>query len=468
MESKVITINKGTFFDGLTEKKDQQDNPYNNNEFNPAKLIHGAIDFKPEGVALGFRFIVEGEDGPEDQIFHIIGDQNGFRVKIGSQTLFLGDEKYLFYGSAFPPLVQDRWNLGLIRSFVEQPLCPEGLYDRIKSALKGYLELPSDAYYGLVAVWIIATYFAHAFPAFSFLLFCGPKESGKSKALEMLELMSFNSAKVQEITVAALGDTTDGMRGTLLIDQAESLKQGLVGLLADSYKRAGAKRRIISSRKGKRVIREFSAYGPKVFASTKPLHADLADRCCCIAMQRSINAMPDLMGNEPQWAEIRDACYRFLLLKWTEVLDVFNSIPSNGTRRGELWRPLQAVLSVLGVSEEETQGVKQSFELGTAQTKYQLSLREEALFQVLLDHEDQPRFELTTTEILNQMEPLLDQHEQPKPQWVGRTIKLFALAQRANRRTRFKRVHYDFNAERVRDVARRYLKDESVGTESCS
>ena len=128
---------------------------------------------------------------------------------------------------------------------------PREIYNQIKDTLRTYLDLPEEVY-GLMAAWGAGTYFAHIFSAYPFLDFYGPKECGKSKSLEALRFFCFNAWKGRDITVAALGDTVDGQRGAMLIDQAEKLGQtrqsgelSLVGLLADSYKKAGGRRRVV-------------------------------------------------------------------------------------------------------------------------------------------------------------------------------------------------------------------------------
>ena len=235
----------------------------------------------------------------------------------------------------------------------------------------------------------------------------------------------------------------------------------MAGFLADSYKRAGAKRRTVAFKNGIRFIRETSGYGPKCFASTRELDVDLTDRCCLINMQRTTMRLPDLFGEEPGWNKIRDALYRFLLCKWTTVRDAFCSIPATGTRRGELWRPLQAVLMALEVADDEICEIKMIFENGTERTKNTLSPTEEALFQVLLERaNDDNQFVMTTAELLNSMEELLHKIDRPSVKILGKIISLFDLADSRKKRTRAKIMHYYFSSARIFDKARRYLGDE--------
>jgi hypothetical protein len=355
------------------------------------------------------------------------------------------------------PLVEDHWNLEKIADFLMNPTYPIGLFDTITSTFKKYCELENEAQYGMIAAWVVATYFAHLFPAFPFLLFIGHKETGKSKVLEIINHLAFNSVKVKTITEAALCHIADGLRGTVLIDQAESLPANIVGILADSYKKEGAKRLIIGHKNGTRVVLEYSGYGPKAFATTKTLDPDLNDRCCEILTQRSLQCLPDIFGNEQEWAEIRDMCYRFLLLKWQDVQSTYMRIPFTANRKGELWRPLEAILHVLKVSQLELGKIKRAFEQGTEKTQDRLSTTEEALFDVLLEQTRRhQKFEMTTHDIVDKMKPFLDKSEYPTPQGLGNMIAIFNLADDKKKRTRQKLVHYLFSADRVKDLAGRY------------
>ena len=78
-------------------------------------------------------------------------------------------------------------------------------------------------------------------------------------------------------------------------------------------------RRVVEITKAGRSVLEFSTYGPKAFASTKPLDPDLADRCVRIPMTRTRRRLPDLEGWEPVWGELRDKLYRFTLAAFKDV-----------------------------------------------------------------------------------------------------------------------------------------------------
>ena len=70
-------------------------------------------------------------------------------------------------------------------------------------------------------------------------------------------------------------------------------------------------------------------------------------------MTRTRRRLPDLEGWEPIWGELRDQLYRFTLAAFKEVQAHYRGIEGNGTRIGELWRPLLAVRRTLGVEQTE-------------------------------------------------------------------------------------------------------------------
>jgi hypothetical protein len=195
--------------------------------------LHGALDFKEGGMVLGFRIHQNGSTS----LLHVIHDNNGLRSLINEEYVEIGSKKFLLYENAHPPFLRDVWGLERLKAFMDDPNPPENLFSRLVQAFRKYIDLAEPAY-GLLAAWTVGTYLSPMFTACPFLNLYGPKETGKSNLLRVLECLCFNAWKGRDISVAALGDTVDGMRGTVLIDQAESLKPDMIGILADSYKRA--------------------------------------------------------------------------------------------------------------------------------------------------------------------------------------------------------------------------------------
>jgi hypothetical protein len=424
--------------------------------------LHPAIDFQDGFLTLGFR--ADLPDGGEGLVL-VLSNGQGVRFFLEPKNIEWEGKKYLV-GKGCPPILNQVWCLDRLKAFLKRPARPQNLYQEIKEALRIFLDLP-ETIYGLLAAWTVGTYFSHLFTAFPFLHLFGPKETGKSKTLEALSCTCFNAWKGRDISAAAMGDTVDGQRGTMLIDQAEKLRgdQGqennLVGLLADSYKKAGGRRRIVDiSRAGRKVL-EFSTYGPKAFASTRKLDSDLEDRCIRIPMIRTRKLLPDLEGWERVWGELRDKLYHFTLAAFKEVAAAYQAIPGDGSRIGELWRPLGAVLKELGVEESEAAAIRELFNTQTQETRHEPTGWELALLEALKTKAEGEGadFEMTPAEIVEAMG--LETEEKPGPKWVGDTLSQYNLyfSKGRSKKQRKKTTVYKFKPARVIELCEIYLRD---------
>lgn len=430
-----------------------------------ARRLHPAVDFANDHMTIGFRIpLKDGEEG----LLLLISDGQGVWVEINPDCVDLGGQTYTVTDWRSVSRLEDVWDLQKVKDFLSNPTKPNVLCIQIKEELRRYLDLPEEAY-GLLAAWIVGTYFAHLFSAFPFLNPSGPKETGKSKTLEALRFTCFNGWKGRDITVAALGDTLEGQRGTVLIDQAEKLAErqegnvNLVGLLADSYKKAGGFRRVVETSKNGRRVVEFRTYGPKAFASTKRLDPDLEDRCIKIPMTRTRKRLPDLEGWEPVWGELRDSLYRFALAEFKNVQEAYRRIEGDGTRIGELWRPLGAVLAVLQVAEDELAEIWEMFTTQARETRHEPTSWEVALLEALktrAESEDAD-FEMTPAEIISDM-GFKDEEARPGAKWIGDTLSGFNLYLKKTRpRVDGRQVTaYQFSQKIIIDLCSRYLRSD--------
>jgi hypothetical protein len=429
------------------------------NDLEENRKLHPAIDFLGEVMTIGFRVSL-----PENETGLVLVSSDG-KAEVNPEMLQVGEQSYQVPLKSSPPFLRDVWGLENLKRFLDHPTGPNNLYGDLGAAYRTFLDLP-DPIYGLMAAWTVGTYYAHLFTAFPFLHFHGPKESGKSKSLEALRCACFNAWKGRDISAAALGDTSDGQRGTLLLDQAEKLNNdkengGLIGLLADSYKKAGGQRRVVEITKAGRSVLEFSTYGPKAFASTKDLDPDLKDRCIKIPMTRTRKRLPDLEGWEPIWGKLRDKLYRYTLTAFKEVRAHYEANPGNGTRIGELWRPLLAVLLTLGVEQKEIEVIRTLFMEAAEETRHEPTGWECTLLEVLREeaqiHNNQ--FNMTVPEILGAMN--IEGEKQPGHKWVGEIVARYHLHKNRKRQWRDGKylTAYTFDPKAVIEKSEIYLRN---------
>ncbi len=444
-------------------------------------IVHPSYEINEKFISIGYRerVIVKDEnDIPklEDQNLYIMSVNGKILVHKKSIVLECLDNKIVFDAEQKVLLeVGKKWNKEMIKNFVDNPTTPSGCFYKIKQVLKEHVEFSEECIYGLLSAWIIATYFHQIFDAFPFLLILGKKGCGKSRLLDILERLSFNAIKTKGITVAALSDTADSIRGTFLIDQAESLSSldnvEMVGILADSYSRGGGKRRVVDiSSKGRRVL-EFETYCPKVFATYRNINFDLKDRCIEIVMLRGENDFPYPKPNSPLWLETRDVLYRLLLTKWKDVADIYPQTGANVKNRvKELWQPIETILRLERVPDDEFIAIQNYFDGSMQETQVELNDDELDLFEALKRLlQGCGKRTLTVTDIakeINNKYVLLEKKEQKSLQTkIGNKLKQLNLYSLKTGRVNRQRA-YEFEYSHVESIFRKYNTSADVYSEN--
>jgi hypothetical protein len=450
--------NQSFINDGTTQDKKHQ-LPYI-----PVKIIHPAIDYKGDDMILGFNDEVETPKGKTTRPVYIIRESNKYEFRFNPTEVKLTGERYFVESTTGLPLINHRWDPYLALDFVESPSYSKDFYRSINETIYEYIDFRSLNHYRLFTLWIISTYFTHLFYAVPYLDLFGPKSSGKTNGLDIVNYLSFNSAKTK-ITEAAIGDTISDQRGVVIIDQAERIKPDLVGLLADGYKCGGGRRRIVQGTGTNRKIREFSTYGHKAFGANKPLPHDLLDRCIQITMVKTTRKVKDINAKEDCWLKHRDQLYRFALMCWQDVRKYYDELSSDGTRIGELWKSLKAVALALELPDNEIDSIESAFNTCVGGAVNSLTAKEEALLIALgkkAKDTKKDEFELKTSDIKELMKDELDDGNTPSPQWIGQNIALFGLVEAGGSKpkTRKKHVHYTFKPDRVKDIVNCYFDIE--------
>lgn len=233
---------------------------------------------------------------------------------------------------------------------------PAELLSRIFERIAYFLELPSEHAKGIAStlgLWSILTYVYLAWDAVPYLYFGGPAGSGKSRAFEVLSRLVFRPLSSSSMTGPALFRTLHNQGGTLLLDEAERLRESspevgeLRSMLLAGYKRGGRATRL----EGENFqTKEFDVYGPKALACIAGLPPALSNRCIPVMMfragpgsatpRRRIDAEPD------KWMVIRDDLHVIALehgSTWLELAQQADVCPPMTGRHFELWQPLLAL-----------------------------------------------------------------------------------------------------------------------------
>jgi len=194
-----------------------------------------------------------------------------------------------------------------------------------------------------------------------YLYIGGPLGSGKSRVFDILSRLVFRPLATSNLTAASLFRTLHSNGGTVLLDEAERLKNTgdpdigeTLSMLLAGYKSGATSIRLeaIGDNGFKTVA--FDVFGPKALACIKGLPPALASRAVPIVMfragpgsdkpRRRIDAEPG------RWQALRDALHALALehgpsfLELAERMDV---CPAMSGRDFELWQPLLAIASWL-------------------------------------------------------------------------------------------------------------------------
>jgi hypothetical protein len=235
------------------------------------------------------------------------------------------------------------------------------LLDTIVGFLRRYIVV-TDIQADTIAVWIAHTYVVECFRATPYLNFCSPEMgSGKTTALEVLEVTSRGGLTADDLTGAALFRLVEKRRPTLLIDEVD----GVFG--KQNSDTAQDLRKLLNSgyRQGKRVFRmggpqrdelkEFDPFSAKATAGLNELPGTLAHRSIPIAMQPP---RPDELYEDfdPEEAEEVATKIRLQLDAWAREAEGAlrdprlkpAKLPELDARGNEIWRPLLRVADQAG------------------------------------------------------------------------------------------------------------------------
>lgn len=432
-------------------------------------IAHPSYEVNSDFMSLGFRETVIAGDHTEDQNLYLISRDGKYELCQDTMTkketgtlLFDVRERMLIN-------INEKWCKAKLLEFIENPTLPIGLYQEIKQTLKQYIELGGEGHYGLLASWILATYFHQCFNAMPFVFFYGKKGCGKTRGLDLLERLAFNAYKTKGVSVASLADSIDATRSTFLNDQAESLSnpknEEILGILADSYTIGGGKRRIVVLSNKSRKVVEFETYSPKAFASIKDIDSDLKDRCILFPMIRASREFLYPEAHLPVWGEMRDKLYRLLLVRWKDAREIYQTAGAGVSHRvKELWKPLEAMLRLEGVPQEEQKEVMSVFLESMQETQIELTDHENGLFETLLEMLKGTRQGVFSVwEIAGRIEHDGVLSDKALQTWVGNIIKQMGIYTSPMPRKNKKRA-YLFDYDRVKDIYDRYtLKTGGAG-----
>lgn len=247
-------------------------------------------------------------------------EQQTYAVSSERSGIWYDKEALEAHGFVTVPMLyvetESRWTLKSVKDFLDGKASgPKSadLLSEIRTIYTKYVEFADEAYYDIMALFILYTYVFRIFESTGYLHFNGTAASGKSRNLALLNAFAFNNVLASSMSAASLYRKLAGSPGTTCIDESEGFEgergEELRRILNSGYK-LGAK--VYRTEKNENDVYkpvEYEVFGPKALASINQLDNVIGSRCLIVAMRPAIRELPDFIGSDPAWSETRDRLY---------------------------------------------------------------------------------------------------------------------------------------------------------------
>jgi len=318
-----------------------------------------AQDFK-NGKAMFTVYLTENSPEGLIRVPHVLtSDRECFQLnteELSSRGLYLARPDVR-------PSDKRRWSTdknaeNSVYSFLrgEAEVDPLVLFDEIVDLLRQHLEYPDPRYYVLFALWTMGTYLYMLFPSYPYIHTNGPKRSGKTRTMEIIAPLAFNSVMASSLSDAAMYRTVENDRCTLFMDEAAKFSRKnpnsnseRMEIFNSGYKKSGNVTRCIGDEHNPV---SFSTYSPKLVANIEGLDPTSRDRTIFLRLQRARGrvARYNPQQLEPLFQKLRNGLYILAMTHHSEIFQYYEKlkpVESLRDREEELWSPILALADFL-------------------------------------------------------------------------------------------------------------------------
>lgn len=229
------------------------------------------------------------------------------------------------------------------------------LLDEVISFIEEYLEMPRDSDSFLLALWVFHTYLIEKFNTTPLLYFYGVKETGKTRAGEVLEELAFRCERLTSPTEATLFRSADYFKTSLIIDEIKLWGRDgnpeVARLIKSRYKRGLKVQRINLNKKGEDQVEYFDVFAPLAMCTTEGIPDTIESRCITFLMRANSRAEVERPFDKQMSLKLRNRLIIFRANFLEKELPIFEQI-SRG-RLNEIMQPLYQSLMLLDPERKE-------------------------------------------------------------------------------------------------------------------
>jgi hypothetical protein len=173
-----------------------------------------------------------------------------------------------------------------------KPVNKKKLWKFVRAFIYKHIELPDERLYDVLTAWVFATWIREVWEVVPYVFFLGVKNSGKTRGLEVLQLICYRAKTSVASTAPALFRGIEKYGCVPFIDEAETLNQkdntDIIACLNAGYRRRGAKvERCQKGEHDNQDLATFDVFGFKAIAGTESLKATLESRSLVINMAKN-------------------------------------------------------------------------------------------------------------------------------------------------------------------------------------
>ena len=203
------------------------------------------------------------------------------------------------------------------------------LWVEVMQFIHDHVDLPDIELYTVCAAWVFCTWVPELWYVIPYPIFTAPIDTGKTRALETLQRISFRGTISPNYSTAVIYNMSEKWKPTLFIDEMQLLdtesRKDVIGLLNAGYKRGQYAYRMMTNSDGRLEITAFDVFGFKALAGTGDPQPSILSRGIPIKMKKNVRKV-EFFIDEKKATELRGK-----LLMWR-----FRRLHREGARAGKL------------------------------------------------------------------------------------------------------------------------------------
>jgi len=222
------------------------------------------------------------------------------------------------------------------------------IYESCFSEFSTFVDVQEPSHLHLMCSGVLLSYKQDKVTTVPYFYLVGDRESGKSRALEVMSYLAYRPLFGVSIPAADIYGylETDSGLGTILEDEAQGIEKDpeKLKIYKSGYRQGAKVPRTVLPPKGKRYIEYYNTYCFKVFAAEKTSYdLPFMDRCLLVHMIQGYPAKDEMKREDVQrLLKIRNQLLLWRLRTYSNSLSAIQVEGLRG-RAKELWSPLLTV-----------------------------------------------------------------------------------------------------------------------------